>query len=94
MSKRMASERPRALFFFGSAGIGSWAEAKEYCKEKGGFLAEIPNEQINSYLYDNIKTNSNLQKKWWWIGANDIANVSLIFLFGIMLLSAKAHKES
>ena len=66
-------------FLFGSAGIGSWAEAKEYCKEKGGFLAEIPNEQINSYLYDNIKTNSNLQKKWWWIGANDIANVSLIF---------------
>jgi len=61
-------------FLFGSAGIGSWAEAKEYCKEKGGFLAEIPNEQINSYLYDNIKTNSNLQKKWWWIGANDIAN--------------------
>ena len=81
-------------FLFGSTGIGSWAEAKEYCKEKGGFLAEIPNEQINSYLYDNIKTNSNLQKKWWWIGANDIANVSLIFCFGIMLLSTKAHKES
>jgi len=61
-------------FLFGSDGLGSWAEAKEYCEEKGGFLAEIPNEQTNTYLADNMKTDSKLQKKWWWIGANDIAN--------------------
>jgi len=61
-------------FLFGSDGLGSWAEAKEYCKEKGGFLAEIPNEQTNTFLVDNMKTDSQLQKKWWWIGANDIAN--------------------
>ena len=66
-------------FLFGSDGLGSWAEAKEYCKEKGGFLVEIPNEQTNSYLVDNMKTDSKLRKKWWWIGANDMANVSLIF---------------
>ena len=79
MSKRMASERPRALFSFWVRWNRKLGRGKRILHEKGGFLAEIPNEQINSYLYDNIKTNSNLQKKWWWIGANDIANVSLIF---------------
>ena len=67
-------------FLFGSDGLGSYAEAREYCKEKGGFLAEISNEQTNTFLVDNMKRTSELQKKWWWIGANDIANVSMIML--------------
>ena len=49
-----------------------WLEANEYCKERGGFFADI----LNQENFDFISTHMLDGGGWRWIGGSNIDNVS------------------
>lgn len=52
----------------------NFEEANDYCEEKGGWLADIPNQESLDFL---VSVNP-YSTKTLWIGANDIETVSIL----------------
>ena len=61
-------------FYFGTSTM-SWKEARNYCKSLNPWadLAEIHNEETNTFLHSIIKEKS---FDYWWIGGSDEKEVS------------------
>ena len=64
-------------FYFGTT-KKSWQDARNHCKSKNvrADLAEIHNAETNTFLHNIIKQKA---FNYWWIGASDKAEVTLIF---------------
>ena len=60
-------------YHFGSTSM-NFEEANDYCEEKGGWLADIPNQESLDFL---VSVNP-YSTKTLWIGANDIETVSTL----------------
>ena len=54
--------------------VPTWNEAQEYCQSlaEGAGLAEIPNEETQQAIHDQIQ---NLGGSYWWLGASDSEEV-------------------
>ena len=63
-------------YLFSPDGPGiNWDQARDFCESVGGFLADILNQETQDFIDDSgfFQSYPNVN---WWIGANDIANVS------------------
>ena len=49
-----------------------WTEANEYCKERGGFLTDVLNQDTFDFLSIHMLDGGG----WRWIGGSNIDNVS------------------
>ena len=68
------------IFAIGDGTGLNWQQSKDYCESIGGFLTDILNQEtqdflVNSGFYDT-EVDGRLVR--WWIGGNDIENVSNI----------------
>ena len=65
--------------------VPTWNAAQEYCQglAEGAGLAEIPNEETQQAIHDQIQ---NLGGSYWWLGASDSEEV---FIFQIKKLNSK-----
>ena len=54
--------------------VPTWNAAQEYCQglAEGAGLAEIPNEETQQAIHDQIQ---NLGGSYWWLGASDSEEV-------------------
>merc|ERR1719510_1086607 len=61
-------------FYFGTKLVPTWNAAQEYCQglAEGAGLAEIPNEETQEAIHDQIQ---NLGGSYWWLGASDSEEV-------------------
>ena len=61
-------------FYFGTKLVPTWNAAQEYCQglAEGAGLAEIPNEETQQAIHDQIQ---NLGGSYWWLGASDSEEV-------------------
>jgi hypothetical protein len=67
-------------YFFAEDVKVNWTEAVKYCKEQGGFLSDIPNQETQDLLVDlNPYKDSEYMAFYsrWWIGANNIYKTSV-----------------
>ena len=56
----------------------SWYGAKEFCESKGGFLADVLNQETQDFI--NKRTQQDYHTTDWWLGGNDIQKVMQISL--------------
>ena len=54
----------------------SWYGAKEFCESKGGFLADVLNQETQDFI--NKRTQQDYHTTDWWLGGNDIQKVMQI----------------
>ena len=74
------------IFAIGDGTALNWQQSKDYCESIGGFLTDILNQETLDFLDNSgfIQSNSNILSTTfnpgitWWIGGNDIENVSNI----------------
>ena len=67
-------------YLFSPNGPGiNWDQARAFCESVGGFLTDIPNQETQDFINESgfFQSYPNVN---WWIGANDIANVSQVNL--------------
>ena len=65
-------------YLFAPNGPGlNWQQSVAYCASNGGFLTDILNQETETFLENSgfVQSNPNVR---WWIGGNDIAQVSTI----------------
>jgi len=56
-------------YLFANDGPGvNWNEAKEFCNDNGGYLADIMDQETQDFI---AKTSGNFPEATWWIGGND-----------------------
>ena len=63
-------------YLFSPDGPGiNWDQARAFCESVGGFLTDILNQETQDFIDESgfFQSYPNVN---WWIGANDIANVS------------------
>ena len=63
-------------YLFAPNGPGlNWQQSVDYCASIGGFLTDILNQETETFLESSgfVQSNPNVR---WWIGGNDIAQVS------------------
>ena len=63
-------------YLFSPDGPGiNWDQAIDFCESVGGFLTDILNQETQDFIDESgfFQSYPNVN---WWIGANDIANVS------------------
>ena len=65
------------IFAIGDGTGLNWQQSKDYCESIGGFLTDILNQETQDFLANSGFIQSNPAKRWW-IGGNDIQNVSNI----------------
>ena len=65
------------IFAIGDGTALNWQQSKDYCESIGGFLTDILNQETEDFLANSGFIQSNPLKRWW-IGGNDIENVSNI----------------
>ena len=56
----------------------SWYGAKEFCESKGGFLADVLNQETQDFI--NKRTQQDYHTTDWWLGGNDIQKVLCRYL--------------
>ena len=63
------------IFAIGDGTGLNWQQSKDYCESIGGFLTDILNQETQDFLENSgiIQSNPSIR---WWIGGNDIENVS------------------
>ena len=60
-------------YLFANDGQGvNWNEAKEFCNNNGGYLADIMDQETQDFI---AKTSGNFPEVTWWIGGNDFNKV-------------------
>ena len=64
------------IFAFGDGTGLNWQQSKDYCGSIGGFLTDILNQETQDFLDNSGFIQSNPLIRWW-IGGNDIENVSM-----------------
>ena len=64
------------IFAFGDGTGLNWQQSKDYCGSIGGFLTDILNQETQDFLDNSGVIQSNPLIRWW-IGGNDIENVSM-----------------
>ena len=64
-------------FLFGSNNL-KWSDAIEFCDTKGGYLIDIPNKEIETFVEGVVEIQG--ETKRWWINANDLENVKYPYL--------------
>ena len=63
-------------YLFSPDGPGiNWEQARAFCESVGGFLTDILNQETQDFIDGSGFFQSHPDVNWW-IGANDIANVS------------------
>ena len=63
-------------YLFAPNGPGlNWQQSVDYCASIGGFLTDILNQETETFLESSGFVESNPDVRWW-IGGNDIAQVS------------------
>ena len=67
------------IFAIGDGTGLNWQQSKDYCESIGGFLTDILNQETEDFLANSGFIQSNPLKRWW-IGGNDIENVSNLIL--------------
>ena len=63
-------------YLFAPNGPGlNWQQSVDYCASIGGYLTDILNQETETFLDNSgfVQSNPNVR---WWIGGNDIAQVS------------------
>ena len=63
-------------YLFAPNGPGlNWQQSVDYCASIGGYLTDILNQETETFLDNSgfVLANPNVR---WWIGGNDIAQVS------------------
>ena len=67
------------IFAIGDGTGLNWQQSKDYCESIGGFLTDILNQETEDFLDNSGFIQDPLtQTLTWWIGGNDIENVSNI----------------
>ena len=67
------------IFAIGDGTGLNWQQSKDYCESIGGFLTDILNQETLDFLDNSGFIQDPLtQTLTWWIGGNDIENVSNI----------------
>ena len=56
----------------------SWYGAKEFCESKGGFLADVLDQETQDFI--NKRTQQDYHTTDWWLGGNDIQKVHMTIL--------------
>ena len=66
-------------YLFAPNGPGlNWQQSADYCASIGGFLTDILNQETETFLESSGFVESNPDVRWW-IGGNDITQVSIYF---------------
>ena len=70
------------IFAIGDGTALNWQQSRDYCESIGGFLTDILNQETQDFLDNSgFRLQSN-PEILWWIGGNDIENVSKINVTG------------
>ena len=70
----------------------NWDQAKAFCESVGGFLADILNQETQDFIDGSGFFQSHPDVNWW-IGANDIANVSHAIIITYLNLRAPTYMK-
>ena len=80
-------------YLFSPDGPGiNWEQARAFCESVGGFLADILNQETQDFI-DESGFFQSYPLLNWWIGANDIANVSHAIINTRCLLTTIAYSN-
>ena len=63
------------FYFAGDEYRKSWSEAVDYCHTLDAYLAEVHDEETQTFLSNHA---SGFSKTSWWLGASDQAKVNTI----------------